>query len=130
MESLDASAHLVHEIVRKRLGQGLDDCDVDEATQMAAHSPLTTRDYNNFDQMAGKRERLFVNAHGILDPTCRRAPDLGVMLVMKSIEDIVPADRKLLCQGSGSPALQLLVDTGHARSAYGSNGAPPMGYFI
>ena len=100
------------------------------ATQMVIHSPFTTWDYNNLDMMAGQRDRLFTNTHAVLDPVVSRAADMGVVLVMENIEDIVPADRKLLCESFASPALQLSIDTGHAQYAHGSTGAPPVDYFV
>jgi sugar phosphate isomerase/epimerase len=128
--TIHTSDPLVQGVVHKRLGQGLDVCEAVGATQMVIHSPFSTWDYNNLDMMAGQRDRLFTNAHDVLDPIVKRAEDLGVVLVMENIEDIVPADRKLLCESFASPALQLSIDTGHAQYAHGSTGAPPVDYFV
>ena len=128
--TVDSPDPLVQEVVRKRFGQGLDVCAAVGATQMVIHSPFTTWYYNNLDMMAGQRDRFFTNTHAVLDPVVSRAADMGVVLVMENIEDIVPADRKLLCESFSSPALQLSIDTGHAHYAHGSTGAPPVDYFV
>lgn len=128
--SVDTSDPLVQDAVRKRLGQGLDVCGVMGATHMVVHSPFTTWDYNNLDMVEGERDRLFTNTHEVLDQVVQRAEDMGVVLVMENIEDIAPADRRLLCESFASPALQLSIDTGHAHYAHGSNGAPPVDYFV
>lgn len=128
--TVHSSDPLVQEVVRKRLTQGLDVCEAVGATQMVIHSPFTTWDYNNLDMMPGQRDRLFTNAHAVLDPVVSRAADMGVVLIMENIEDIVPADRKLLIESFASPALQLSIDTGHAQYAHGSTGAPPVDYFV
>ncbi|OYZ97606.1 MAG: hypothetical protein B7X99_13775 [Rhizobiales bacterium 17-65-6] len=78
----------------------------------------------------GARDRLFTRVHDLLRPIVARAETLGVTLVMENIEDIDPADRKDLCQSFGSSALQLSIDTGHAHYAHGSNGAPPVDYYV
>lgn len=128
--SVHTSDPLVQEVVRKRFDQGLDVCAAVGANQMVVHSPFSTWDYNNLDMMAGQRDRLFTNAHAVLEPIVKRAADMGVVLVMENIEDIAPADRKLLCESFNSPALQLSLDTGHAQYAHGSTGAPPVDYFV
>jgi sugar phosphate isomerase/epimerase len=128
--TVHSSDRLVQEVVRKRLGQGLDVCAAVGATQMVIHSPFTTWDYNNIDMMAGQRDRLFTNAHAVLDPVVKRAEDMGVVLVMENIEDIDPADRRRLCESFDSPALRVSIDTGHAEYARGSTGAPPVDYFV
>lgn len=128
--SVATSDTLVQEVVRKRLGQGLDVCAAVGATQMVMNWPFKTRDYHNLEMMAGQRDRLFTNTHAVLDPIVKRAEDMGVVLVMENIEDIAPADRKLLCESFASPALQLSIDTGYAQYAHGSTGAPPVDYFM
>jgi sugar phosphate isomerase/epimerase len=128
--TIHSSDPLVQDVVRKRLGQGLDVCEAVGATQMVIHSPFTTWDYNNIDMMTGQRDRLFTNTHAVLDAIVKRAEDLGVVLVVENIEDIDPADRKQLCDSFYSPALRVSVDTGHAQYAHGSTGAPPVDYFV
>ncbi len=128
--TIDSRDALVQDVVRKRMGQGLDVCQAVGATQMVIHSPFSTWDYNNLDMMAGQRERLFANTHAVLDPIVRRAEDIGVVLVMENIEDIDPLDRKRLCERFGSASLQVSIDTGHAEYARGSTGAPPVDCFV
>ncbi len=38
--------------------------------------------------------------------------------------------RKELCASFGSAALQVSIDSGHARFAHGSTGTPAVGYFV
>lgn len=128
--TVDTSDPDVRVVVQKRMMQGLDVCAAIGATQMVLHSPFTTWDYNNLDMTAGQRDRLFTNTHLTLDPIVDRAEEQGVTLVMENIEDIDPADRKLLCQSFGSRALKVSIDTGHAEYARGSTGGPPVDYFV
>ena len=128
--TVSTSDAMVQKVVQHRMAQALDVCAAVGATQMVIHSPFTTWDYNNLDQLSGQRERLFENTHATLAPVVRRAADQGVVLVMENIEDIDPADRKRLCESFGSDALRLSIDTGHAEYARGSTGAPPVDYFV
>ncbi len=128
--TIDTPDPLVRAVVQKRLGQGLDVCAAVGATHMVVHSPFTTWDYNNLDGYTGARDKLFTCVHEVMAPIVKRAETLGVTLVLENIEDINPADRKDLCQSFGSAALQLSIDTGHAQYAHGSNGAPPVDYFV
>jgi sugar phosphate isomerase/epimerase len=128
--TIDTQEPLVRDVVQKRFGQGLDVCAAINATHMVIHSPFTTWEYNNLDGHTGDRDKLFTRVHQVLDPIVQRAETLGVTLVMENIEDINPADRKLLCESFGSSALQVSIDTGHAHYAHGSTGAPPVDYFV
>ncbi len=128
--TIDSQDPLVRAVVQKRLDQGLDVCAAVNGSHMVIHSPFTTWDYNNLDGYPGARDALFTRVHDLLSPIVARAETLGVTLVMENIEDIVPADRKALCESFGSAALQLSIDTGHAHYAHGSNGAPPVDYYV
>lgn len=128
--TIDTQDPLVRDVVQKRFGQGLDVCAAIDASHMVIHSPFSTWDYNNLDGRTGARDAFFSRVHHVMDPIVKRAETLGVTLVMENIEDINPADRKLLCESFGSNALQLSVDTGHAHYAHGSTGAPPVDYFV
>lgn len=128
--TIDTPDPLVRQVVQKRLGQGLDVCAAVGASHMVIHSPFTTWDYNNLDAHVGGRDQLYTRVHDLLDPIIRRAETLGVTLVMENIEDINPADRKALCESFGSAALRVSIDTGHAQYAHGSNGAPPVDYYV
>ena len=43
---------------------------------------------------------------------------------------ILEKNRDLELQSFGSSALQLSIDTGHAHYAHGTNGAPPVDYYV
>ncbi len=120
----------VRAIVARRMDQGLDICAAVGATQMVIHSPYSTWDYNNLDNQPSAREVLIQNTHDTLRAAVRRAEDQGVVLVVENIEDIDPLDRKRLVESFASPAIRLSIDTGHAEYARGSNGAPPVDYFV
>lgn len=120
----------VQAIVRTRMAQGLDVCAAIGATQMVIHSPVTTWDHNNLDNVAGARARMVENVHACLAEAVARAADQGVTLVMENIEDVDPDARRTLCDSFGSDALRLSIDTGHAHYAHVSTGAPPVDYFV
>ena len=120
----------VRAIVARRMDQGLDICAAVGATQMVIHSPYSTWDYNNLDNQPSAREVLIQNTHDTLRAAVRRAEDQGVVLVVENIEDIDPLDRKRLVESFASTAIRLSIDTGHAEYARGSNGAPPVDYFV
>lgn len=114
----------------KRYRQGLDICERLGATQMVVHSPYTTWDYNNFDDHPGSRDALIERVHLTLDPLLAQAEAAGIVLVVENIEDIDPRARVELVKQFNSPALRVSIDTGHAHYAHGSNGAPPVDYFV
>jgi sugar phosphate isomerase/epimerase len=120
----------VREVVKKRLGQGLDVCAYVGATQMVVHSPYTTWDYNNLDYNPGGREQVIERVHKAMGDAVKRAEDQGVTLVIENIEDKDPHIRVELARSFESAAVRVSVDTGHANYAYGSTGAPPVDYYV
>ncbi|KAJ55246.1 sugar phosphate isomerase [Actibacterium mucosum KCTC 23349] len=120
----------IRDVVRRRVAQGLDVCEALGATSMVLHSPYTTWDYNNIDNYANGRSSVIGNTHDTLAAAVKRAEDMGVTLVLENIEDINPADRRILAESFDSVAVKLSVDTGHAHYAHGSTGAPPVDYYI
>ena len=120
----------IRKVVKKRLLQGLKTAEALKATQMVVHSPFNqwlTQNTWNFEWL---RPMLFENALDTLAPAVKRAEEIGCMLVLENINDVVPADRRKLVDAVASPNLKLSVDTGHAHLVHGSNGAPPVDYFI
>lgn len=123
-------------IITARFLTALEICEALGASQMVVHSPFTTWDYTNFDNRPAigntpsARQKLFARVHDVLGPVVRRASDIGVTLVMENIEDIVPGDRLELANSFDSQAVKLSIDTGHAHYAHGSNGAPPVDYYV
>ncbi|UYV37270.1 sugar phosphate isomerase/epimerase [Rhodobacteraceae bacterium D3-12] len=120
----------VRAVVTKRVNQGLDVCRAVGATQMVLHSPYTTWDYNNLDNLENARDRVIENTHATLSAAVKRAEDQGVTLVIENIEDIAPLDRRRLVESFNSSAVRLSIDTGHAHYAHGTNGAPPVDYYV
>ena len=120
----------VRAVVTKRVNQGLDVCQAVGATQMVLHSPYTAWDYNNFDNLENARDMVVQNTHATLSGAVKRAEDQGVTLVIENIEDIAPRDRRLLVESFDSPAVRLSIDTGHAHYAHGTNGGPPVDYYV
>ena len=120
----------IRAVVAQRMDQGLDVCAAIGASQMVIHSPYTTWDYNNLDNLDTARDTLIENTHATLRGAVKRAEDQGVTLVVENIEDIDPRDRRVLVESFGSDAVRLSIDTGHAHYAHGSNGAPPVDYFV
>ena len=118
------------QLVARRMDQGLDVCGAVGATQMVIHSPYTTWDYNNLDNLPGARARVMENVAASIGAAVKRAEDMGVTLVMENIEDIDPMDRRRLVEHFNSPALKLSIDTGHAHYAHHTNGAPPVDYYV
>jgi len=117
-------------IVTKRLLQGLEIADALDATHMVVHSPFSkwhTQNFLNFETM---RAQMFEDAIEALSPAVKRAEDIGCTMVLENILDVVPADRRELAEAIDSPRFKLSVDTGHANLEHGSNGAPPVDYFI
>ena len=121
---------MVAEVVRTRLGQGLDVCAAVGADQMVIHSPFTTWDAHNLDKDPGARERMIETVLANLAPVVRRAESEGVTLVIENIEDRDPAERHRLAAAFGSAAVRLSIDTGHAQYAHVATGAPPVDYFV
>ncbi|MBU2358661.1 MAG: sugar phosphate isomerase/epimerase [Alphaproteobacteria bacterium] len=120
----------VRAVVAKRMDQGLDVCKAIGATQMVIHSPYSTWDYHNLDNLDDARETVIENTHATLKAAVKRAEDQGVTLVVENIEDINPLDRRALVDSFASDAIRLSIDTGHAHYAHGSNGAPPVDYYV
>ena len=117
-------------IVTKRLLQGLEVAEALNATHMVIHSPFTqwhTQNSWNFEWM---RPQMFEDAINVLAPAVSRAEDIGCTLVLENINDVVPSDRRMLIEAINSPNVKLSVDTGHAHLVHGSNGAPPVDYFL
>ncbi len=120
----------VRAIVTKRIDQGLAVCEALGATQMVIHSPYTTWDYNNLDNLPGEREKLVARVHATLDPVVSRAEGSGITMVIENIEDKDPDARCALADSFASPAVAVSIDTGHAHYAHGSTGAPPVDYYV
>lgn len=120
----------IRRVVENRMMQGLDVCAAVNATLMVIHSPYSTWDHNNLDNVPGSRERVIDYTHDTLSKVVKRAEDQGVVLALENIMDVEPALRRALVDTFSSDALQLSVDTGHAQLAHGSSGAHPVDYFI
>lgn len=120
----------VREIVKQRLAQGLNVCEALGATHMVVHSPFTTWDHNNLDNSDNGRDQLIELCHLTMSDAVKRAEDIGCELVIENIEDIDPHARIKLADSFGSHAVAVSIDTGHAHYAHGSNGAPPVDYFV
>ncbi|KGJ06443.1 Sugar phosphate isomerase/epimerase [Paracoccus halophilus] len=117
-------------LVTRRMEQGLAVCEALGATQMVIHSPYTTWNYNNFDNIAGARDEVTELVHATLDPVIARAEGASVTMVLENIEDKDPDSRCLLADSFDSPAVAVSLDTGHAHYAHGSTGAPPVDYYV
>lgn len=120
----------VQNLVAKRLDQGLDVCEALGATQMVVHSPITTWDYNNLNNYDNTWEFIQYNLDATIADAVARAADQGVVLVMENIEDINPRHRLDLVKSFNSESLKVSIDTGHAHYSHGTNGAPPVDYFV
>lgn len=120
----------IREIVKKRLLQGLKVAEDLKATHMVIHSPFTQWHTQNSWNFEWIRPQMFADAIDALTPAVQRAKDIGCTLVLENINDVDPSDRRLLAQAINSPNLKLSVDTGHAHLVHGSNGAPPVDYFL
>lgn len=120
----------IRRVVEKRMMQGLDVCEALGADQMVIHSPYSTWDHNNLDNIPGARNKVVEYVHDTLDAVVQRAENQGVTLVIENIMDIDPAERRRLAESFGSDRVRLSVDTGHAHYAHTSTGAPPVDYFI
>ncbi|ORE92528.1 xylose isomerase [Stappia sp. 22II-S9-Z10] len=120
----------IRAVVTKRMRQGLAVCEALGATQMVIHSPVTTWDANNLDNLPGQREALAERVHLTLDPVIAQAEAAGVTMVLENIEDKDPAARCVLADSFASPAVAVSIDTGHAHYAHGSTGAPPVDYYV
>jgi sugar phosphate isomerase/epimerase len=128
--TIDSEEPLVRQVVTKRLLQGLEVCEAVGATQMVVHSPYTTWDYNNLDNVPGSRAGIIDRTHETLRAVVERAEDIGVELVIENIEDIDPHARVELAESFDSTSVRVSIDTGHAHYAHGSNGAPPVDYYV
>ncbi len=115
----------IRRVVENRMMQGLDVCAAVNATLMVIHSPYTTWDHNNLDNVAGSRERVIEYTHDTLAKVVKRAEDQGVVLALENIMDVEPALRRTLVDTFNSDALQLSVDTGHAQLAYSGGCGQP-----
>ncbi len=120
----------IQAVITRRMMQALDVCEALGATQMVVHSPFSTWDHNNMPNNEGARDWIIDAARSILGDVVTRAESQGVTLVVENIEDIDPADRLRLAHAFQSDAVRLSIDTGHAHYAHGSNGAPPVDYYV
>lgn len=123
-------------IVARRFETGVAAAAALGAVQMVVHSPFTTWDWFNFGNnprvgnTASDFEAKIARVAALLAPAITRAEAEGVTLVIENIEDIDPAQRRLLAQHLASDAVRLSIDTGHAHYAHHATGAPPVDYFI
>ena len=120
----------VRRVVARRMDQALDVCAAINGTHVVIHSPFTTWGYNHLGLYPADADRMISAARETLGAALARAEDMGVTFVLENIEDVEPADRAKLCEALDWQALELAVDTGHARYAHGSNGAPPVDFYI
>ena len=127
---MDSEDPDVRALATKRYLQGLDVCAELGATHMVIHSPYTTWDYNNLDNYPGSRAEKTERVHLCLGAVVKRAEQQGVTLVIENIEDMDPHARVDLAKSFSSKAVRVSIDTGHANYAYGSNGAPPVDYYV
>jgi sugar phosphate isomerase/epimerase len=128
--TIDSEDPDVREVVKKRIGQGLDVCAHLGATQMVIHSPYTTWDHNNLDYTPGSRAAIIERVHDTLKNAVKRAEDMGCVMVIENIEDIDPHARVELAKSFNSTAVQVSIDTGHANYAYGSTNGHPVDYYV
>ena len=123
-------------IVARRFETGVAAAAALGAAQMVIHSPFTTWDWFNFgnNPRTGNSpsdfEAKIARVAALLAPAIARAEAEGITLVIENIEDIDPAQRRLLAQHLASDAVRLSIDTGHAHYAHHATGAPPVDYFI
>jgi sugar phosphate isomerase/epimerase len=120
----------IREVVRRRLEEALHVCEAMNATHCVIHSPFTTWDYNHLDARSGLRDEMLELCHATMGSAVRRAETLGVTFVIENIEDKNPMDRVLLARSFKSKAVAVSIDTGHAHLAHGSEGAPPVDYYV
>jgi sugar phosphate isomerase/epimerase len=120
----------VREIVKRRMSQGLDICEVLGATQMVVHSPYSSWDVTTTEPLTATRQSQIDNVHLALSDAVKRAEQMGVVLVIKNVADKNPYDRVALAQSFHSPAIGVSLDTGHAHYAHGATGAPPVDFFV
>ncbi len=128
--TIDSQDPDVRALVTNRLLQGLSVCEHIGGTHMVVHSPYTTWDYNNFDDNPKSRGALIDRVHETMRPAVERAEEIGVTLVIENIEDIDPHSRVELAQSFDSESVRVSIDTGHAHYAHGTNGAPPVDYYV
>lgn len=120
----------IRAVVTRRMEQGLAVCEALGATQMVIHSPYSTWDYNNLDNVPGARQQVVELTHATLAPVIARAENAGVTMVLENIQDKDTDARSELALSFDSPAVRVSVDTGHAHYAHGSTGAAPVDYYI
>jgi sugar phosphate isomerase/epimerase len=134
--TLDMADVEIAPIVARRFETGVAAAARLGATQMVIHSPFTTWDWFNFgnNPRTGNApsdfEAKIARIAALLAPAIARGEAEGVTLVIENIEDIDPAQRRILAQSLGSDAVKLSIDTGHAHYAHHATGAPPVDYFI
>lgn len=120
----------IRRVVAHRMDQGLDACIALGGSHMVVHSPYTTWDHNNLDATPGARDVVIELVHDTLGAAVRKAEDAGIEIVIENIEDVDPTERLRLAESFGSEAVRLSLDTGHAMYAHGTNGAPPVDYYV
>lgn len=120
----------IRAVVARRMMQALDVSEALGATHMVIHSPYTGWHRNNFDHFPGERERLVDYTHKTIDAAVKRAEDIGLTFVIENCEDVDPHMRVALAESFNSSSVAVSIDTGHAQCAHGSNGAPPVDYFV
>ncbi|EHM02546.1 AP endonuclease, family 2 [Acetobacteraceae bacterium AT-5844] len=127
---LDSHDPEIRAVVRRRLLQGLEACELLGASQMVIHSPYTAWDYNNLDNSRTGRADIVERTHQTLRDVVTRAEQSGVTLVIENIEDRDPHARVALAASFNSGSVKVSIDTGHAHYAHGSLSAPPVDYYV
>jgi sugar phosphate isomerase/epimerase len=120
----------IRAVVSRRMHQALDVCEMLGASHMVVHSPFTTWDYNNLPANPGYHDAICHYARETLASVVTRAENIGLTIVVENIEDKDPAARVKLVESFASPAMAVSLDTGHAHYAHGTNGAPPVDYYV
>ena len=128
--TLDSKDPEVRAVVARRMDTALDIAEAVGADQIVIHSPVTTWDYNNFDNNDDALGQMCERVRQTMGDAVKRAGDAGVTFVLENIQDIDPAHRAAIAAHLGSGVVKLSVDTGHAHYAHSSTGAPPVDYFV
>ena len=120
----------VREITAQRYVSAVEAAAALGARQMVIHSPFDLWTHHHKLTGDGRQHGIFEAAHTLLRPALELAEAHGVLLVVENCRDVVPSDRRDMIEASGSLALAVSIDTGHAHLARDTYGAPPGDFFV
>jgi sugar phosphate isomerase/epimerase len=120
----------VRDVVKHRLGQGLNVAEELGATHMVIHSPIEPWLHRHIVNSKKEKDYVISLTGDTLGELTTKASAIGCVLVMENIMDIDPRLQLDFIKSVSSDFLKMSIDVGHAYCMHQQHGAPPPDQFI